>query len=328
MYRLRRSSSGLPATVAWSFWAARDAASRRSLRAGVIPALRLKMIPGRGDFWRVAICSPGRAPVANLVDALDGLLAPEPSGERRKQIRDVLYGRQGLGGFLPAFKHEIPLRPDLSKAVLDKANLLVLIDQFEELFREENRGKAETAALAGFIIDAWRGRDHYPGLYLILTMRTDDLHRCAEFIDLPDVINASGYLTRRLKETELRQAIVEPVRPAMFRAGLLAEARPSGVVDVRPYDVQVVTELLRCCRGNRSRPGSPALVTASLGRALAHGICALASGSCGPVRGGGAAGHTARPGTDTGVRELGRRCQGTVGCIRRRRWRLAVTTRP
>jgi hypothetical protein len=214
------------------------------VRAGVIPALRLKMLPGRSDFWRVAICSPGRAPVTNLVDALDGLLAPDHSGERRKKIRDMLYGSDGLGGFLPAFKQDIPLGPGLSEEILDKANLLVLVEQFEELFREENRGKAEAADFAGFIIDAWRRRNRYSGFYLVLTMRTDDLHRCAEFIDLPDFINACGYLTRRLKETELRQAIVEPLRPAMFRAELLKEVRPFGAVDVRPYDVQVVIELL------------------------------------------------------------------------------------
>ena len=75
-------------------------------------------------------------------------------------------------------------------------------------------------------------------------MRTVDLHRCAEFIDLPDLINATCYLTRRLKEDELREAIVAPVRSSMFRAGLLMGAFPPGTVDLRPYDVQLVTELL------------------------------------------------------------------------------------
>ena len=82
-------------------------------------------------------------------------------------------------------------------------------------------------------------------------MRTDDLHRCAEFIDLPDVINATGYLTRRLKPAELREAIVAPVRPPMFHAGLLEGAPDPGVVDLRPYDVRVVTALLDFGGGDR-----------------------------------------------------------------------------
>src|SRR5262245_53835398 len=81
------------------------------VRAGVIPALQLKMLPGRGDFWRVAICSPGPAPVTNLVNALDGLLVTDASGERRKQIRDILYGSDGLGGLMCQHfsGHRIPL---------------------------------------------------------------------------------------------------------------------------------------------------------------------------------------------------------------------------
>jgi hypothetical protein len=214
------------------------------VRAGVIPALRLKLIPGRGDFWRVATCTPGRAPMDNLVAALAGVLVPGSSAERSTRIREVLYGPSALGGFLPAFKTEIAIDPALSADVLEGANVLIVIDQFEELFREENIGQAQAAALAELVIDCWRRREQNPGLFLVLTMRTDDLHRCAEFIDLPDVINATGYLTRRLKEDELREAIVAPVRPPMFRAGLLEGALAPGEADLRPYEVRVVTEVL------------------------------------------------------------------------------------
>jgi hypothetical protein len=214
------------------------------VRAGVIPALRLKLIPGRGNFWRIAMCTPGRAPMDNLVAALEDVLVPGSSAERSGRIREVLYGPRALGGFLPTFKNEIDMEPSLSADVLERANVLIVIDQFEELFREENRGQAQAAALAELVIDCWRRRDQNSGLFLVLTMRTDDLHRCAEFIDLPDVINATGYLTRRLKEDELREAIVAPVRPPMFRAGLLAGAPAVGEADLRPYEVQVVTEIL------------------------------------------------------------------------------------
>ena len=36
------------------------------VRAGVIPALRRKLIPGRGDLWRTAVFTPGLAPIDNL----------------------------------------------------------------------------------------------------------------------------------------------------------------------------------------------------------------------------------------------------------------------
>jgi hypothetical protein len=215
------------------------------VRAGVIPALRLQSIPDRGDFWRAAICTPGQSPVGNLAAALDAVLSPAPTGgDRVGRVRDVLAGGDGLGGFMPAFRGEIPLEEGVSRTVLDKANLLVLVDQFEELFREENHGNPEAAWLAGLVVDAWRNRERYEGLYLVLTMRSEDLHRCAEFIELPNMINAAGYLTRRLEEKELREAIVAPVRPLLIRARLLASGGATGEADLRPFDVEVVTRLL------------------------------------------------------------------------------------
>ncbi|HEX6010884.1 MAG TPA: hypothetical protein VFY87_03575 [Geminicoccaceae bacterium] len=161
-----------------------------------------------------------------------------------ERIRDELAGGDGLGCFLPAFRQEIPLEEGVSRAVLDKANLLVLVDQFEELFREENHGNPEVAWLAGLVVDAWRNRERYKGLYLVLTMRSDDLHRCAEFIELPNMINAAGYLIRRRDEKELREAIVAPVRPLLIRTRLLASGGPTDEADLRPFDVEVVTRLL------------------------------------------------------------------------------------
>jgi hypothetical protein len=216
------------------------------VRAGVIPALRRKLIPGRGDLWRTAVFTPGLAPIDNLTAELAGILRPsQPNGGgKRLKIRELLYGPDGLGGFLPAFGHELDVDPGLSAQALERANLLVVIDQFEELFRAENQGKPQIDRLVNLVMDYWRRRLEFPGLYLALTMRTDDLHRCAEFIDLPEFINATAYLTRRLTEAELREAIVSPARPPMFRAGLLQGAAEPGAVDLRPYDVRVVIELL------------------------------------------------------------------------------------
>ena len=214
------------------------------VRAGVVPALRRKLIPGRGDLWRTAIFTPGLTPIDNLVAALTETLRPALREAAAGAVREMLYGPDGLGGFLPAFRGALDIDPGVSAQALERANLLIVVDQFEELFRDVNRGKRQSASLIELVVDYWQRRDAHPGLFLALTMRTDDLHRCAEFIELPDLINATSYLTRRLTEEELRDAIVGPVRPPLFRAGLLAGIPPPGTVDLRPYDVQVVTELL------------------------------------------------------------------------------------
>lgn len=224
------------------------------IRAGVIPALRRKMIPGSGDLWCVAVFTPGRTPVDNLIKALGSILSGKksdeiPTSERDEEIREVLYGPDGLGGFLPAFWKELEIDPGVAMEARKSAKLFILIDQFEELFRDENRGLPQTARLIELIINYWKKRHRYSGLFLTLTMRTDDLHRCAEFIDLPDIINATAYLTRRLKEEELKEAIIAPVRPPMFRAGLLQGEPEPGQTDLRPYDVDVIIELLDAVEG-------------------------------------------------------------------------------
>ncbi|MEA3410172.1 MAG: hypothetical protein U9R74_01365 [Pseudomonadota bacterium] len=219
------------------------------VRAGVVPALRRKLIPGRGDLWRVAIFMPGAKPIDNLVRALELTLrgqpqARAPADRRARDIRRVLYGPSGLGGFLPAFLDQLDIDPGLSPQTREHANLLVVIDQFEELFRAEVHGKPQVARLVALVIDYWKRRSEFPGLYLTVTIRSDDLHRCAEFIELPDFINATSFLTRRLEEVELREAIVAPIRPPIFRAGLIKGELPPGEIDLRPFEVRVVTELL------------------------------------------------------------------------------------
>jgi len=227
------------------------------VRAGVIPSLRRKLIPGRGDLWRATTFAPGLAPMDNLVLALERLLKPpEPKAgksmealcaERRASILDTLYRADGgLGAFLPKFREALDIEPSVSESTRAQANVLIVIDQFEELFRQENRGNRhqQVAAFIGLVVDQWQHPGQYDGLYLALTMRTDDLHRCAEFLDLPDFINATSYLIRRLRDEELFEAIVAPVRPPLFRAGLLQGEVEPGEPDTRPFDVDVVGELV------------------------------------------------------------------------------------
>ena len=73
---------------------------------------------------------------------------------------------------MPNFKSEMALEradeeidtdPSVSAAVLERANVLVVIDQFEELFREENRGQAQAADLVGLVVDCWQRRGENPG---------------------------------------------------------------------------------------------------------------------------------------------------------------------
>jgi len=55
------------------------------------------------------------------------------------------------------------------------------------------------------------------GLYIVITMRSEQLHRCAEFAGLPEIINGSMYLIDLVDEPALREAIVRPAKRVFER---------------------------------------------------------------------------------------------------------------
>ncbi len=98
-------------------------------------------------------------------------------------------------------------------------NLLVVVDQFEELFRYQRltgaRGteqygiNEETTAFVSLLLEASAQRD-FP-IYVVLTMRSDFLGDCAQFDGLPEAINEGQYLVPRMSRAERRAAIEGPV---------------------------------------------------------------------------------------------------------------------
>ncbi len=92
--------------------------------------------------------------------------------------------------------------------------LVLLVDQFEELFRyfgaatsPERKEEAQS-----FVHLLWQGsRDAEIPIYIILTMRAEFLGRCPEFADLNEAVNEGLYLVPRFSRAQLRQTIERPV---------------------------------------------------------------------------------------------------------------------
>ncbi len=85
--------------------------------------------------------------------------------------------------------------------------LLILVDQFEELFRFQ-RGHADDAAAFVALLLAAAG---HPDCYLFITMRSEFLGDCSRYPDLPET-NAGLFLTPRLSPEQLADAIQLPAR--------------------------------------------------------------------------------------------------------------------
>jgi hypothetical protein len=134
---------------------------------------------------------PGADPTHQLAEALDDALGKDET--RLETLRRSSFGliRAGRQGRSP------------------NENLLVLVDQFEEIFRQPKESSREFVRL---LLTALQEAQSDYRIYLVLTMRIDYLGDCAQFRDLPEALNDSQYLVPRLTPEQRRQAIVEPAR--------------------------------------------------------------------------------------------------------------------
>ncbi len=179
--------------------------------SGLIPSLHRGLMTRAGSGWRVAIFRPGDDPIGNLASALN---APDVLGEegdpaalshplveatlRRGALGLVECVREARGaGRLPKYD-----------------NVLVVADQFEELFRLKASSRSENAdneALAFVRLLQEASRQQEVPIYVVMTMRTDFMEHCVEYPGLPEAINDGAYLVSRMSREEQRAAIVGPV---------------------------------------------------------------------------------------------------------------------
>jgi tetratricopeptide (TPR) repeat protein len=184
------------------------------VRAGLLPALRGGMMAGAGAGWRIALTRPGHDPVGNLARALaeDGVLSEAGAGLRPAE-REAVVEATLRGGSLGLF--ETAARARLGH------KLLVVVDQFEELFRFRAARAAagaiddDASAFVKLLLEAARQRE-LP-VYVVLTMRSDFLGDCAQFQGLPEAINDGQYLIPRMTRDERRFAVTGPARVARGR---------------------------------------------------------------------------------------------------------------
>jgi hypothetical protein len=174
------------------------------VRAGMIPALEAGFLVGAGPRWRVARMRPGQRPLARLAEALASQRALGPERGDDREAEAFLRATLGRGplGLVEALRETPPP---------ERFNLLLLVDQFEEIFRFRKEGDPEEAdAFVSLLLETAR-QEEFP-VYVVLTMRSDYLGDCAIFSGLPEALNDSQFLTPRLSREQSEAAIVKPAR--------------------------------------------------------------------------------------------------------------------
>ena len=181
------------------------------VNCGLRPALRQGLMARAGTAWRMAQFRPGSDPIGAMARALaeDGVLFRDhaTTGLSLAEMIETSLRMSKLG-----------LIDIYEQAPLDEGvNLLVVVDQFEELFRYRQFGAGgpanasaasqEAAAFVNLLLAA-REQTTRP-IYVVLTMRSDFLGDCTQFPGLAEAINAGQYLVPRMTRDERRAAIRE-----------------------------------------------------------------------------------------------------------------------
>jgi hypothetical protein len=173
------------------------------VKAGMIPALRAGFMADAGSHWRICEMRPGDRPLGTLARAL---ASPDILGDDRTDDQSVAFIeaalRRGPLGLIEIVR---------GAEALQGATLLVVIDQFEEIFRYCDRIATDEAdAFVALLLASARQRE--VPIYVVVTMRSDYLGECAVFHGLPEAVSDSQYLTPRLTREDLELAIAGPAR--------------------------------------------------------------------------------------------------------------------
>lgn len=181
------------------------------IKSGLIPNLQSGFMSGAGSNWRICSFRPGSDPIKNLVAGLvkPGALEDE---EIPSDLLTNLYEsslRRSSNGLIEVYKQS---------GIEKHNNLLILVDQFEEIFRfskfesDSKEGKRDSVAFINLMLKAAK-QSEYP-IYIVITMRSDFLSDCTEFRGLPEAINEGNYLVPRMTREERKEAIVGPISVA------------------------------------------------------------------------------------------------------------------
>lgn len=178
------------------------------VKCGLLPSLHGGYMAKAGSRWKVALCRPGDDPIGNLARALaePGIMHDNPELESTGASMITATLRRSNLGLVEAVKQS-----DLKPA----DNLLIVVDQFEELFRfskyerTQYSGRRDSISFVELLLNA--SRQEGVSIYIVLTMRSDFIGECTAFPGLPELINKGQYLVPRMSREEQRDAIAGPI---------------------------------------------------------------------------------------------------------------------
>ncbi len=174
---------------------------------GVIPVLYGGFLSEISSNWNVVITRPGANPIQNLANAL---LDKDREFEKldgedqhiKKIITSTILRSSSLGlvEYIQQSKN------------FNTRNTLILVDQFEELFRfrkTNTESTNESLAFVNLLMEAVK--TEYAPIYVALTMRSDFIGDCAFYPELTESINNSYYMIPQMTRKQRFKTITGPI---------------------------------------------------------------------------------------------------------------------
>lgn len=170
------------------------------VKAGLVPQLLTHNLTSSAfNAWQVVSFSPEATPIRNFAQALHQTFA------RQNRSFSDRFSAEDIEKLLRT-------QPAVILDWYEKTNLLLVIDQFEDVFRYQSTedGYEEVALFINLILEMSRKPDET--VYVVLTMRSDYLDDCTDYEGLTEAINNGSYLLPKMNREEIRRAIVTPIQ--------------------------------------------------------------------------------------------------------------------
>ena len=180
------------------------------LQAGILPQVRGEGLAGRPEAatWPSMLVTPTASPVAELAVAFAGAAHLDPGGLRRSLTAEPadlrLVARQAAAGDQAS---------ESLAGALGGRRVLLIVDQFEQLFTQCRNEAERRAFVAALHAAASRSGAGEPAILLVIGIRADYEARCADYPELAAAVDRR-FLVRAMTERQLRMAITEPARMA------------------------------------------------------------------------------------------------------------------
>ncbi len=242
------------------------------VRAGLLPGLHGGFMAGASSRWRIVDMRPGTDAIGNLARALDApdALRDSPPAEGEPSFTQATLRRSGLGLAEAVREARLP----------DGQKVLVLVDQFEELFRsleatDRPRSNDDAQAFVTLLLEAVK--QHELPIYIVLTMRSEFLGECMRFRGLPEAINGGQYLVPRLTPDQRAEAITGPA--AVFGVTLVSTLVNRLLNDVgeNPDQLPILQHALMRTWDGWRRHGDDRTGAAEIGLADYEGVGGMAA---------------------------------------------------